>query len=91
MDLNYNVSLLKSSYEKFNFKKLNVTNKYRESISGRKSDTHYLIEVEALCPCGILNVDGFILNEIGLFEYNSHELFTENLLIEHLRKDGFNI
>lgn len=52
------------------------------------SDAHYLIEVESMCPCGIRNIDGFILNDIGLFEFNSGELFSEDLLINHLKEDG---
>ena len=88
MDLNYNLNLLENSYSKYNFKELYLKNFYRESVSGKSSDNYHLIEVQSLCPCGIKNTDGFILNNIGLFEFNSQELFSEELLLDHLEKDG---
>lgn len=88
MDLDYNLNLLESSYSKYNFKELYLKNFYRESVSGKSSDNYHLIEVSALCPCGKKNTDGFVLNNIGLFEFNSQEPFSEELLLDHLEKDG---
>ncbi len=88
MDLDYNINLLKNSYNKFNFKELDIDPIYNQSISGRASDSYYKILVTALCPCGIKNYDGFILNGMGLFEFTTEELFSEELLIEHLKEDG---
>jgi hypothetical protein len=88
VDLEYNINLLKDSYNKYNFNELHLKEYFKQNISGKSSENYYLIEVDALCPCGIKNKDGFILNNIGLFEYNSQELFSEKLLEEHLREDG---
>lgn len=89
MELASSLNILKDSYSKYNFKELYLNNFYRESMSGRLSDNYHLIEVNAVCPCGKKNTDGFILNNIGLFEFTSEKLFTEEVLLEHLREDGF--